>query len=79
MTEGNGSKVRPDLQTKLIGGFIGTVFLAAIVWVGATVSSMSERVTRIEEKILSRANMVDYRLERIEDKVDNLTEKINGR
>lgn len=72
---GNGHKVRPDMQTKLIGSFVLAVFLGAIAWVGTKVSDLSDRMTRVEtivderfERLIEKLGETNRRLEQLEKK-----------
>ena len=45
---GNGDRVRPDMQTKLVGTILSVIVVGVLVWIGAGVDSLKERVTRLE-------------------------------
>jgi hypothetical protein len=70
---GNGHKVRPDLQTKLMAAFISAVFVGTIAWVGTRVSDLSDRMTRVETivderftRLIEKLNETNRRLEALE-------------
>lgn len=65
--EGNGHKVRPDLQTKIMTTLITLVFLGAIGWVGTKVSDLSDRMTRVETLVEVKLDEVLRRLEKLEN------------
>lgn len=56
---GNGHKVRPDLQTKIVGLVIVAAFLGVMGYLAKTVVDVNERLTRLEA-------VVPVRLENIE-------------
>lgn len=82
MTDENGAKVRPDMQTKLIGAVISLVFLGAIAWVGTTLLTLSERTVRIETRqdernraFLSELSRIRETLERVDMRLQELEDK----
>lgn len=71
---GNGHKVRPDLQTKIVALVITAAFLGVLAYIAQSVVSLNARMTRIETLVEGQQRGFD-RLERL---LEKLTDEVRG-
>jgi len=60
---GNGHKVRPDLQTKVVTAAIVMVFLGVLSWLSLTVLSLDRQSLASAERDKARDTIIDLRFQ----------------